>query len=318
MKECTTRERTCVVLKCPYNTGDTSAQYAKIDMKDKKTAEWGTKYMLTVNDNALTSLLMKTGEILADASIEGFKTAMESGNAGNLHTHSYVVYKRSIRRDTLISRYKKWGVQVDRVTAGTEKTVIEYIGSMEKTAEKQSTLYPEYTCVWGDIQTTQGARNDTGETEKALWQIKEAIDAGTPLRQVWNDFFPYMVRHSRGVEAYYQIVAREKPSKGLRVAEGKDKEQIEAIRSQAALDRESAELESAELEKILLRRIYETGNSTTPPPVYDDEREFVVASNIFGAIDRERGLERAVRAMQQLKDRCKIEGETLTIKEVSQ
>lgn len=286
-------------------------------MKDKKTVGWGTKYMLTVNDNALTSLLMKTGEILADTSIEGFKTALESGKAGNLHTHTYIVYKRSIRRDTLISRYKKWGVQVDKVTAGTEKTVIEYIGSPEKTAEKQSMLYPEYTCVWGDIQTTQGARNDIGETEKALWQVKEAIDAGTPLRQVWNDYFPYMVRYGRGVEAYCQIVAQERPSKAPKVAEGRDKEQIEAIRSQAALDREEAERESAELEKILLRRIYEAGNSTTPPPAYDDEREFFIVSNIFERIGREKGLDRAIKAMQQLRDRCKIEGETLTLEEVS-
>lgn len=296
MKECTTR---------------------LTNMRDKKSVEWGTKYMLTVNDNVLTSLLMKTGEILADVGIEGFKTALESGKAGNLHTHSYIVYKRSIRRDTLISRYKKWGVQVDRVTAGTEKTVIEYIGSSEKTAEKQSVLYPEYTCIMGDIQTTQGARNDIGDTEKALWQVKEAIDAGTPIRQVWNDFFPYMVRYGKGVEVYCQIVAQEKPSSGLKVAEGKDKEQIETIRSQVALEKEDAERESAELEKILLRRIYEAGNGTTPPPAYDDEGEFVIVSNIFETIGREKGLERAVMTMQRLKDRCKIEGETLTIKKVS-
>lgn len=286
-------------------------------MKDKKPVEWGTKYMLTVNDNVLTSLLVKTGEILADVGIEGFKTALESGKAGNLHTHSYIVYKRSIRRDTLISRYKKWGVQVDKVTAGTEKTVIEYIGSLEKTSEKQSMLYPEYTCVWGDIQTTQGARNDIGETEKALWQVKEAIDTGTPLRQVWNDFFPYMVRYGKGIEAYCQIVAQEKPSSGLKVAENKDKEQIEATKAQVALEREDAERESAELEKIILRRIYEAGNSTTPPPAYDDEREFVIVSNIFEKIGREKGLERALRAMQRLRDRCKIEGEILTLEEVS-
>lgn len=272
--------------------------------------------MLTVNDNALTGLLIKTGEILADANIEGFKTALESGKAGNLHTHSYIVYKRSIRRDTLISRFKKWGVQVDRITAGTEKTVIEYIGSAEKTQEKQSVLYPEYTCIWGDIQTTQGARNDIGETEKALWQIKEAIDTGTPARQIWNDFFPYMVRYGKGIESYCQIVSQEHAERRVKVKDGKEKDQIEAIRSQAELDLESTKKENAEMERILLKRIYEAGNSTTPPPINEDRREFAIVSNLFGVIDTVTGIDRAIDLLPRLQAKYNVDGEILKLEKI--
>lgn len=213
-------------------------------MKDRKPSEWGCKFFFTINDNALTALLMKTGEILSEKGIEGFKLALEMGKKGNLHTHIYIVFNRSQRKETLLNRYKKWGVQIDRVTPGTEKTVIEYIGSEEKTKEKDSLLFKEYTTIWGDVVTSQGARNDIGDTEKALWQIKDAIDSGANTRQIWNDFFPYMVRWGKGVYSYIEMIDKERKNK-IDVDNEKDVKQIIAIRKQVALDKEFFEAQTA-------------------------------------------------------------------------
>lgn len=247
------------MLKCPYNTVGTLAQTANKKMKDRKPVEWGTKYMLTVNHSQLTALLMITGEIVLRDDIEASKMAVEIGKSGNLHSHIYCVFKRSVRKDTLLNKYKQYGVQVDKITAGTEKTVIEYIGGREKAAAKGSVVIDDYTATKGDLQVTQGQRNDIGETEKALWQIKDAIDTGASTWQVWQEFFPYMVRYGRGVADYIEAKSVQEEYK-LTVKDGRDIEHIAAAKEQAELDRIEIEKELLAAENILLHKIYRNTN----------------------------------------------------------
>lgn len=215
--------------------------------------------MLTVNHSQLTALLMITGEIVLRDDIEASKMAVEIGKSGNLHSHIYCVFRRSVRKDTLYNKYKQYGVQVDKITAGTEKTVIEYIGGSEKAAAKGSKVIDDYTASKGDLQVTQGQRNDIGETEKALWQIKDAIDNGTSKWQVWQEYFPYMVRYGRGVSDYIEIRNEQNKTK-ITDKNGKDREHIAAAKEQAELDRIEAESELLAAERILLREIYRKTN----------------------------------------------------------
>ena len=215
--------------------------------------------MLTVNHSQLTALLMITGEIVLRDDIEASKMAVEIGKSGNLHSHIYCVFKRSVRKDTLLNKYKQYGVQIDKITAGTEKTVIEYIGGREKAAAKGSMVIDDYTALKGDLQVTQGQRNDIGETEKALWQIKDAIDNGASKWQVWQDFFPYMVRYGRGISDYIEAKSEQEKSK-ITIKDGRDKEHIAAAKEQAELDRIEAEKELLAAENILLHKIYRNTN----------------------------------------------------------
>lgn len=175
----------------------------------KKTDKWGTKYLLTLNHKELTSLLciMSTVDL---PEYTAMKSAIEVGEKGNLHKHAYIVFRRSIRYSTLINRYKEYGAQVDLVTPGTEATVIDYIGNTDKEVSKGCTVLKDYTVEIGNLQASQGTRNDLTETEKALWSIKEAIDAGEGKRFLFDNFFPFMVRYGQGVGAYIEYCKEER------------------------------------------------------------------------------------------------------------
>lgn len=171
---------------------------------DKKPRdEWGSKWFFTLNAPTLTAIHMECK--ISDMPVEVIagKISIEIGEEGNLHKHVYCVFERSWRKSALLSRFKHLGVQVDRVTPGTEATVINYIGNLDKEISKGCTILPEYTCIFGDIEATQGQRNDISASDAVLWQIKDAIDSGERLGVIWSSFFPYMVRYGSGVSFYY-------------------------------------------------------------------------------------------------------------------
>lgn len=185
-------------------------------MKDNKKVkdEWGAKWLITVNAPTLTALFMTVTLDEMPVEVTSYKIGYEVGAAGNLHKHIYLTFNRSWRRSALINRFK--GAQIDRVTPGTEQTVIEYIGSPDKEIRKGcEVLWYE---IWGNIDATQGQRNDITATDAVLWQIKDAIDAGERLGVIWNNFFPYMVRFSGGVKQYYDIANAEKVSASKKLA----------------------------------------------------------------------------------------------------
>ena len=175
----------------------------KKNADQRKTDKWVSKVMITVNMPTLTGLL--TTYTLSDlpCSARGAKVAVEIGAAGNLHKHMYIALTRSVRLSWFYKNFP--GAETDAVTPGTEQTVIDYIGSADKTVSKGCVVLPEYTSIIGDIETTQGKRNDISQTDDALWQIKEAIDSGCNARQIWQDFFPYMVRYGRGIADYMAL-----------------------------------------------------------------------------------------------------------------
>lgn len=202
-------EKKCVVLKCPYNTVGTLTQHSSTMKKnaEKKPAEWGCKFLLTLNKPTLTSLLMSSPLRDTPCKVLAFKSAVEIGAKGNLHAHFYVVFERSLRKDTLINRYKKDGIEVDRITSGTEQTVINYIGNLDKETSKGCTILEEYTTIYGYIETTQGQRNDLSASDAVLWQIKDAIDAGASKKELYDNFFPYLVRYGNGLFEYYNFLS---------------------------------------------------------------------------------------------------------------
>lgn len=176
---------------------------------ESKKVEWGNKFLLTLNKPTLTALFMASPLRDTPCKVTAFKYAVEIGEKGNLHCHYYVVFERSVRKDTLINRYKKDGIEVDRITPGTEQTVINYIGNLDKEVSKGCEILTDYTAIYGNIETTQGQRNDITASDAVLWQIKEAIDAGTNKRQLYNDFFPYLIRYGKSIFDYLDFCKEE-------------------------------------------------------------------------------------------------------------
>jgi hypothetical protein len=48
----------------------------------------------------------------------------------------------------------------------------------------------------------QGSRSDIADFKATMWQIKERIRDGATEDELWNEFFPYMVRNYCGVREY--------------------------------------------------------------------------------------------------------------------
>lgn len=180
--------------------------------KGEKKAKivWGTKYLLTINHPEITTLLLTASSSDFPAPTVAGKVAVEIGENGNLHKHVYVVFRRSIRRDTLINRYKQYGVQVDNVTPGTEQNVINYIGNPDKEVSKGCTIVSDYAYQWGNLEVSQGVRSDLTQTDVALWQMKEAIDSGATIKDLYDDFFHIMVRYGKGLTDYHKMVKYER------------------------------------------------------------------------------------------------------------
>lgn len=195
----TTEKR--VVLKCPYNTGALQHNFSNMEKQKKNKDEWGCKWYITVNAPTLTALFMTVKISDMPVPVVAYKIGYEVGASGNLHKHMYLVFERSWRRSALINRFK--GSQIDRVTPGTEQTVIDYICNDDKPEEKSSVnLWFE---VSGEIWATQGQRNDITASDAVLWQIKDAIDAGASLGEIYGSFFPYMVRYGQGIKNYHDF-----------------------------------------------------------------------------------------------------------------
>lgn len=169
----------------------------------KAKDEWGCKWFITHNAPTLTLLICDVRLEEIGVKVLAYKISFEVGEKGNLHKHMFCVLERSVRRSTLINKWKAYGAQIDKVTPGTEATVIQYVGDVEKEALKGCKVLTEYTQQQGDLDTTQGQRNDLSATDNVLWQIKDAIDAGETIRAVWNSFFPYMVRYGVGITSYH-------------------------------------------------------------------------------------------------------------------
>lgn len=171
----------------------------------KKPEEWGVSFLLTTNYTTFTEMCCDNILSKIGYKITGAKTAIEVGKAGNLHTHIYVNFERSQRKTCIIKKLPL--TDVKRITSGTEKTVIEYVGNEDKEISKGC----EIVACWqyGDIDVTQGTRTDLTATDNALWQIKDAIDSGENYRYLYNTFFPFMVRYGQGIKAYHEYVKQE-------------------------------------------------------------------------------------------------------------
>ena len=172
----------------------------KKDAKEKPE-EWGVSFLLTYNAKTYTDLITNLPTSILPYKVTGVKTSIEVGDSGNLHSHTYVNFERSQRKSSIINKLPT--TDVKRVTSGTERTVINYIGNTDKEISKGCTIIDCYQ--YGDIATTQGTRTDLTATDNALWEIKDAIDAGESMRYLYNTFFPYMIRHGAGIRAYYDF-----------------------------------------------------------------------------------------------------------------
>lgn len=218
---------------------------------------------MTVNHKELTALLMINHEIVSKYAVDGFKMAVEIGKQGNLHSHIYIVYSRSVRKDTLLSNFKKYGVQIDKVTAGTEQTVIDYVGSKDKEVSKGCQVIDDYTVIFGDIQTTQGTRNDLSDTDKNLWEIKGVIDSGASLKEIYDAFFPYMVKYGRSIRDYMEFRETQKEDKASRKMfvniekERERRSEIEAKQTECETEILQGQHALLEAERLLLEKIYE-------------------------------------------------------------
>ena len=260
LTEGTTRGKKCVVLKCliiqvalqhNFWTMPRKAKYTK--NKDfEKPIEWASKYLLTVNHRELTALLMIVHEILTDYPILAYKCAVEIGAKGNLHAHMFIAYKRSIRRDTLINAYSKYGVDNCKVTPGTEATVIDYIGNEDKEVSKGCQVVSDYTTIYGNLDITQGVRSDINDTDKSLWDIKDAIDNGATLRDLYDGYFPVMVRFSGGVRGYYELHREQEFAEKIeRVVKSKEQQESERIQMEREVNLKEYEVLSRILDKKL-------------------------------------------------------------------
>lgn len=210
---------------------------------ESKKVEWGNKFLLTLNKPNITSLLMASPLRDTPCKVVAFKSAVEIGEKGNLHAHYYVVFERSVRKDTLINRYKKDGIEVDRVTPGTEQTVINYVGNLDKEISKGCEILTDYTTTYGNIETTQGQRNDITASDAVLWQIKESIDAGANKRQLYNDFFPYLMRYGKSIFEYLDFTREE---------------ETEATRKILVKSAEETAYINEEKEREILEKVYQS------------------------------------------------------------
>lgn len=214
----------------------------------KKPEEWGTSFLLTYNAKTWTDLICNLPTSILPYKIAGYKTAIEIGENGNLHSHTFVSFERSQRKTAIINKLPT--TDVKRVTSGTERSVIEYVGNTDKIEEKNCHIIDCYQ--WGNIETTQGLRTDLTATEAALWAIKDAIDKGANLRMLYNEFFPYMMRNGQGIRGYMEYCREEQAEKTLKAVK-------------------NVEADNAAMEAIILQQIYEknseTCDSSTPPCV---------------------------------------------------
>lgn len=199
---------------------------------ETKTEEWGNKFHITVNAPTLTALFMSVKISDMPVGVTAYKEAVEVGENGNLHKHLYIALERSWRRSALINRFK--GAEVQRITPGTEATVLNYIGNDDKQVTKGCSTFKDLISIWGDIETSQGQRNDISRTDAVLWQVKAAVDADATWGELWQDFFPYMVKHARGLKEYYEYIR----SKHVRADIKKVTEELHAKQQQE--ERESA------------------------------------------------------------------------------
>lgn len=171
-----------------------------------KGEEWGTSFLLTTNFKTYTECCFDVSLNTLKYKVTGWKRAVEVGEAGNLHVHLYVNFERSQRKSCIIKKFPN--TDVKRITSGTERTVIEYVGNEDKEISKNCTIID--CCQWGDIDTTQGSRTDLTASDVALWALKEAIDSGESYRYLYNAFFPQMLRYGKGIKEYYDFCKQEK------------------------------------------------------------------------------------------------------------
>ena len=177
----------------------------KTEQQQEKTpSKWGTSFFITINRPTLTALLMDSPLRNSPENIVAHKMSVEIGEKGNLHAHYYIKLARSAR---LAWYYKHFpGAESLVITPGTESDVIDYVGNISKEVSKGCTVLSEYTTSYGDLTRRQGSRTDVTLTDAVLWDIKASIDAGATTRDLFNAYFPYMIRYGRSLLEYKRIV----------------------------------------------------------------------------------------------------------------
>ena len=215
----------------------------KTEQKAKPAEKWATKFFLTANRPNLTELIMLNIIAKTPCEVIGYKIAYEVGEKGNLHLHLYLRLARSVRLTWFFRNFP--GVETVTVTPGTEADVISYIGNHDKEVSKGCTVLPEYTHVWGDIEGGQGERTDLTTTDRQLWEVKEAVDGGATVRELFDTYFPLMIRYGRSILEYRNL-------------DEETKKQEEASRIYEIADKRAAILlEELEAQREIIKRYKE-------------------------------------------------------------
>lgn len=170
------------------------------EKRRKGEKEWATSFLLTKNFDTWTGACLASREIPLLSGISRIRGSLEEGHGGHLHAHIAVSYSRSQRKKRLISLLPKWDIKP--ITPGTEWRAFQYPGDPEKEESKGCRIF----CVWGD-EPPQEPQNFKGtETEKRLLMMKEKIDGGASLQEMYHEDFFLMMRYGRELRGYKRMV----------------------------------------------------------------------------------------------------------------
>lgn len=126
-----------------------------------------------------------------------------------------------------ISRLKLWSPEVTRMVVNRELCPTTERPHLQgqvtfKRARRMNQVQKLMSCTWQEAKSTQDSLycmkiNDTNKVvvnidnrqqghRKDLDEVKQAIDNGSSITDLWNNHFNVMVRYSRAMREYMQIV----------------------------------------------------------------------------------------------------------------
>lgn len=150
-------------------------------------------WMLTIN-NPPCEEWQPFADYLDTHNVRYAKVALEVGEAGNRHFQVYLYFPGKRRFSSVKKLFPSAHIEP---RFGTHQQASDYIGQEEKSG----------TVLWVEefgVPPKQGGRSDLSESRSAMWDVKDAIDNGASEGELWDDYFPYMVRSYTGVREYIQ------------------------------------------------------------------------------------------------------------------
>lgn len=154
-------------------------------------------WMLTIN-TPVASDKSKLQTLVDSGTLKYCKVAHETGESGNEHLQIYLVFSRLVRFTAVKKLFHTAHIEP---RFGTHQEAVSYIGNPGKSGSVQ------WCEELGDDSgvASQGNRTDISKTDALLLRIQEQALQGVSFFALWSnpEFFPVLVRYSRGIKEFY-------------------------------------------------------------------------------------------------------------------